>query len=225
MKQDKYEIYDYWSKLTNDGTSLWEGLFNNEPIKRESIFIAPTILNSYKNQKESGFAVYPSAKSVLGFLIYVYLPTAFFSVFEYYDYNYMISDDLADFFREQKINHPDKIETIRKMESFYEELSTFWSYEEEIVLDKLIQWTEAFNEEWLNMSGIALSFTIFTSPMHLVNEVVKIYEEDLDIKMLEDDLGINKQEFFDLANDEIYTNEFMRRRFTDILTNRLNVTF
>jgi hypothetical protein len=50
-------------------------------------------------------------------------------------------------------------------------------------------------------------------------------EEDLGIELLEDDIGLTKNEFIQLASDDIYQNDFLRRKFTDILTNRLTVTY
>ena len=84
---------------------MWSGLFENKPIDRESIIVAPTILNSYKNQLEDAYVVYPDAESVLGFLTYIYLPTAISGVFDHESADYIIGDDLDEFFREQKINN------------------------------------------------------------------------------------------------------------------------
>lgn len=224
MKQSKYQHFDYWIRKTEKEENLWIGLFENKPIDRESIIVAPTILNPYKNQHEDAYVVYPNVKSVLGFLTYIYLPTAFSGVFDHDSADYVIGDDLDDFFREQKINNPNKVKMIKQMESLYNDVHALWSHEEETLLANLIEWTKRFNEDWLNVKGIGVSFIIFTSPAELTNEVIRVYEEDLDIEMLEDDLGIAKGEFINLASDELYTNEFMKRKFTDILTNRLMIS-
>jgi|SRR5690625_3211528 len=119
MKQSKYQHYDYWIGKTEKEENLWFGLFENKPINSESILVAPTILNPYKNQHEGAYAVYPNVKSVLGFLTYIYLPTAFCGLFDHDSADYIIGDDLDDFFREQKINNPNKVEMIKQMESPY----------------------------------------------------------------------------------------------------------
>lgn len=75
---------------------------------RESIIVAPTILIFYKNQHEGAYVVYPDVKSVLGFLTYIYLPTAFSGVFNHDSLDSIIGDDLDDFYREIKINNPKK---------------------------------------------------------------------------------------------------------------------
>ena len=50
-------------------------------------------------------------------------------------------------------------------------------------------------------------------------------EEGLGIESLEDDIGLTKNEFLQLASNDIYQNDFLRRKFTDILTNRLPVAY
>jgi len=225
MKKSKYYYYDYWRKKVENDEELWSGLFEKKAIDKESIIIAPSILNAYKNQSESAFIVYPNVKSVLGFLKYIYLPTAFDGIFNHDSTNYLIGADLDAFFREQKINNPDKVKTIKHMESLYTELNNLWDINQDEILEHLIQWTKKFNENWLDINGISISFTIFRSPNELAKEIIKVYEDDLDIEMLEIDLDVNKEEFLMLASDDLYTNEFMKRKFTDILTNRLSITF
>src|SRR5699024_2347002 len=150
MKQSKYQYYDYWMKKIQNVENLWSDLFDNKPIDRESIIVAPTILNSYKNQHEGAYVVYPNLKSVLGFLTYIYLPTAFSGVFNHDSIDYIISDDLDDFFRELKINNPYKVEMIKQMESLYNDAHALWGHEEETLLDNLIEWTNRFNKDWLD---------------------------------------------------------------------------
>src|SRR5690625_4397667 len=184
MKPSKYQHYDYWMKRLENSEDLWSGLFENKPINRESIIVAPTILNSYKNQHEGAYVVYPNLKSVLGFLTYIYLPTVFSGMFDHDSADYIIGDDLDDFFREQKVNNPNKVEMIKHMESLYNDAFALWDYEEESLLGNFIEWTNRFNEDWLDIKGIGVSFTIFTSPADLANEVIRVYEEDLDMEML-----------------------------------------
>ncbi|WP_075980803.1 hypothetical protein [Bacillus massilinigeriensis] len=41
----------------------------------------------------------------------------------------------------------------------------------------------------------------------------------------EEEMGLTKNEFLELASDDIYQNNFLKRKVTGILTNRLNVAF
>ena len=51
-----------------------------------------------------------------------------------------------------------------------------------------------FYEDWEEIAGVSLSFNIFSSPQETINYIIETYKKDLDIVMLEDDLGITKNE-------------------------------
>jgi len=225
LGKSKYEHVDYWINKVEIEENLWEGLFENKPIKKGSLIVSPVILNSYNNLEETSFAVYPDSKSVIGFLRYTYLPTAFNSIFDHESDDYIIDDNLGDFFSELINNHPDKVELIEHMVSLYNDLNVLFDYDDDQAKEGLIKWTDSFNEDWLSNDGIILSFHIFTSPAELVEEVIRVYEEDLTIEMFEEDLGFSAEAFRRLASDDIYTNELKRKSFTDILMSRLGFSF
>jgi hypothetical protein len=111
------------------------------------------------------------------------------------------------------------------MESFYFELNDLWDDDNHTCLEKLKNWTIGFNEDWEETRGVSWSFQVFASPKEVAHFIIETYEEDLGIESLEDDIGLSKSEFIQLASDDIYQNDFMKRKFTDILTNRLKVAF
>src|SRR5690625_1833710 len=98
MKQTKYDLYEFWLNKYENAANLWSGLFENKPITRDSLIVAPTILNSFSNQAEKSYVVYPNAKSLLGFLTYIYLPTAFDGVFNQEEAKYLITNDFDHFY-------------------------------------------------------------------------------------------------------------------------------
>jgi hypothetical protein len=111
------------------------------------------------------------------------------------------------------------------MEKFYYDLNDLREGDNHTILEKLKQWTVGFNENWEETRGISLTFNVFGAPKEAVNFFITTYEEDLSIESLEDDIGLTKSEFLELAADDIYQNDFLKRKFTDILTNRLKVAF
>jgi len=111
------------------------------------------------------------------------------------------------------------------MESFYFELNDLWNDDNHTCLEKLKNWTIDFNEDWAQTRGVSFSFQVFSSPKEAAHFIIETYEEDLGIESLEDDIGLSKSEFIQLVSDDIYQNDFMKRKFTDILTNRLKVAF
>lgn len=226
MNKSKYQLIDYWQHKIQTGEEFLSGLFEGIPINSASIIIAPTMLHSYRNIEETAFAIYPNPKSVLGFLKHLYLPTVMESIFDCNpESDYFIAEDLTDFFEQQKLELPNKIALIKRMKTLYYALDNLWDDNDEACTFNLINWTKDFNKNWLDIIGISFTFTIFTSPAALVNEVIRVYETDHDIEMLESDLGVTKEEFVAFGGEEMYTNDFMTQRFTEILTKRLTVVF
>lgn len=226
MKQSKYSIADYWRNKIRLEEELWGCLFENQPITQNSVIINPVILNSYSDQSESAWAVYPNPQSVLGFLKFIFLPTAFIGLINpEMEYQYYFEEDLAELLDEFKDENPDKQNLITKMEEFYFTLNDSWDDNNDLCLEKLKQWSRGFNEEWLKLNGTALSFHVFSSPEEAAKYIIQVYEEDLGIDFLENDLGITKNDLLSITGEEIFQNAFMKRRFTEILTNRLKVAF
>src|SRR4051812_18672735 len=105
MKQSKYSISEFWS-----------GLFENQPISRDSVIISPVILNSYTNQAKSAWAVYPNVQSVLGFIKFLYLPSAFIGLIkENLDYQRYFAEDLGRNLHDYKEKYPNKVNLVTKM--------------------------------------------------------------------------------------------------------------
>lgn len=227
MKKSKYAISEYWRAKINNKENFWEGLFANQPIEKNSIIINPVILNSYSNQIEDAWAVYPNLESVIGFIQYIYLPTAFVGLIkeQNMEAQYYFQENLDGLLNQYKEDYPEKVQLLNKMEGLYFELMNCWIENKEDRLNKLKQWSNSFNENWEGKSGVTLSFNLFSSPREVATYIIKGYEEDLTIESLEEDIGMAKSQFLELTSDEIFQNDFMKRKFTDILTNRLNVTF
>ncbi len=219
---------DYWMTKINDHQPIWCGLFEKEPINEKSIIISSVILNPYSNQHEEAWAVYPNPQSILGFLQYIFLPTAYIGLIKRQDTDqdvYYFEENLSTLLAGFKEEHPEKTSLINKMEKLTIELDRLWYEDDVYCFQKLKHWSSEFNQDWKEDSFIILNFNIFASPLDAVKAIIKVYEDDLDIKDLEDEIGLTKNDFIKLAKDDIFHSAFMRRKFTDILTNRLRVTF
>jgi hypothetical protein len=226
MKQNKYSIAEYWDNRIDNRDNFWNGLFENKPINRDSVIINPVILNSYSNQMENGWVVYPNSHSVLGFLKFIYLPSAFNGLVERSsDYQYYFEEFFGAVLDSYKKDYPDKISLIEKMESFYYDLDDYWKLDNKDCFEAIKNWTDRFNTDWNEIRGTVLSFHVFRSPLETAIFIVDEFEDSLGIDSLEEDIGISKDEFLSISTDDIFENEFMKRRFTDILTNRLKITF
>ena len=154
------------------------------------------------------------------------MPSAFNGLVERSsDYQYYFEELFGAVLDSYKKDYPDKISLINKMESFYYDLDDYWKLDNKACFEAIKQWTSRYNTNWDDTNGTALSFHLFRSPQETANFIIDEYADSLGIDSLEEDIGISKAEFLAIATDDIYENEFMKRRFTDILTNRLKITF
>ncbi len=160
MKQSKYSISDYWRTKITQSEIFWSGLFENQPIGRDSVIISPVILNSYSNQDEVAWAVYPNVRSVVGFLKFIYLSTFIGFILEDIDSRYYFQDDLDDVLDSYKEEYFEKISLITKMEYFYYHLEELWGKDDAACLEELKRWTVSFNENWEESKGVSLTFNV-----------------------------------------------------------------
>ncbi|MDQ1002640.1 hypothetical protein QFZ28_003040 [Neobacillus niacini] len=135
----------------------------------------------------------------------------------------MLFLNIGGLIAEYKEDYRDKVDLLTKMEEFFYGLDHVWDNDNESCLEKLKKWTIGFN--WKDLTGVSLTVNVFGSPKEAASFIVATYEEDLGIELLEVDIGLTKSEFLKLTDDEIFKNEFLKRKFTDLLTNRLNVAF
>lgn len=224
MRHSKYSLPAFWKHKINQNETFWGGLFENQPIKRSSLIINPVILNPYSDQSEDAWAVYPNPQSIIGYLKYLYLPTAFIGMIEEEMENrYYFVENLLELLDEMKEENIDKMALIDRMESVYIELDMLWNENDKECLEQLIDWSCQFNEEWQE-NGIILSINLFRSPKETMNFIIQSYERIVGIDQLESDLGFTKDELLEIASDNIFHNDFMKRKFADLLTDRLAIT-
>lgn len=226
MRQSKYAFPSFWKQKIEENEPFWEGLFENKPITQSSVILNPVIMNPYSDQTENSWIVYPNPQSVIGYLKYLYLPTAFIGLIEEeMDNPYYFVEDLIVLLDELKEENINKMNVISIMERDYIQLDELWDMSESACLEKVVEWTRNFNKTW-NWHNVSLNVHLFRSPKEAMNYVIKAYEtQELGIEQLENDLGFTVQQLREISSDAIFTNEFMKRKFIDLLDNRLAIHY
>ncbi|HLQ74229.1 MAG TPA: hypothetical protein VK125_08360 [Bacillota bacterium] len=226
MRQSKYAFPSFWKQKIEENEPFWEGLFENKPITQSSVILNPVIMNPYSDQAENSWIVYPNPQSVIGYLKYLYLPTAFIGLIEEeMDNPYYFVEDLIVLLDELKEENINKMNVISIMERDYIQLDELWDMSESACLEKVVEWTRNFNKTW-NWHNVSLNVHLFRSPKEAMNYVIKAYEtQELGIEQLENDLGFTVQQLREISSDAIFTNEFMKRKFIDLLDNRLAIHY
>lgn len=225
MRHDKYLLAEYWKSKVNQNEAFWSGLFENKPIQRESVIIQPGILNLRSNQAEDAWAVYPNPQCVLGFLKFMYLPTAFIGLIEEETENqYYFAENFEELLDDYKEVYPDKVELLEKMQDYYLELDYIWDIDNDRCFMQLDDWARRFSNDWQDENGIVLMFNIFKSPKETMDFIIDSYEGANGIASLEQDLGFKKDVLLQISGEEIYSNDFMKRKFADLLTDRIVIS-
>ena len=82
-----------------------------------------------------------------------------------------------------------------------------------------------YNKRWNKDPELFSYIDVFKLPFELGKYMVALYEnsEEADISMLEDQLGVTKGEWLNICST-VYENDFMKRKFTVILNNRITDT-
>lgn len=226
MRQSKYSFPSFWKQKIEENELFWEGLFENKPITPSSVILNPVIVNPFSSQLENSWTVYPNPESVIGYLKFLYLPTAFIGLIEEkMDNPYYFVEDLQGLLDELKEENLNKMHIISIMERDYLALDDLWDPCESSCLEKLIRWTRKFNDTW-EWHYVSLNIHLFRSPKEAMNYVIEMYDNEyLGLDQLERDVGFTVEQLQEISSEEIFTNEFMKRKFIDLLDNRIELNY
>lgn len=221
-----YNNTTFWQKEIINNNNLWEGYFDKNEITTNSKIIYTGILDLNKNILKCGWAVYPDTYSVLGFLQYVYLPTAFFIWFDRKSDNFYIPFSNLDSIIHEKIkfnNSTSNADSINSMKKSYNFLSTLWNANVDTISLKLHNFCSTFNSTWDNNPNQKLYIKIFDSPRDTFNFVKDsiIYDTK---DFVEEDISATL-EAFKFACDNAIKEPLLNKRFIDILNTNVPILF
>ena len=218
--KSKYDNYYYWENIVKKDKS--ENPFASEPITEESVFFHGVIVNCH-GQSYERWLHFPNNDALFGFLNYIFVSMAFFA-FLSKETEFLVQgnlDEMLDIMTDsEKCNRKDLIPKMREFSSQIRELLNCDGVK---CFDELKMFLENYNERWNKDLELFSYFDVFKSPFELGKYMVDSYEnsEETDISMLEDQLGVTKGEWLNICST-VYENDFMKRKFTEILNNRIN---
>ncbi|KEF39648.1 hypothetical protein M670_00669 [Schinkia azotoformans MEV2011] len=222
----KYTLYQYWnSAVFEKNLEVWAGCFENQIISEETVFLNVIIVNPYSNQNENSWVAYPTIFAALGFIKYIYLPTAIYGFFEkeVADAGRIIEENMENYLQYQlEASQSVSQELITELQALFPQVDKLFSCSKKECFDELKRIGKQLNKITPNERYAYFYFYLFFTPKEVGEFLVDSYisDEMLGIETLEEDLGVSKEEWIAITS-HVYENEFMRRRFTDILTNRL----
>lgn len=211
----KYNTYYYWESQLSSNKDVWKCNNSNKEDLRKSVYVNTTILDYKKNILDNNWACYPDIKSLLGFIQYVFIPTAFFHILLEDNEDIFIPvcsiDEFLSYIKDK--NYDEK--TTKLMEENINELKKIW-YIDDLSIDHIKKFCNYFNSSWINKSRI-LYLKVFSNPNELAYSIIA--NQDF-IEVFEEDIGLTKNQFCSFCKNA-YSNKFTKSIFIEFLNNKI----
>lgn len=210
----KYNNHFYWEHALFSQKDIYKHFLIDTISPKETIFINTTIIDYNNNIFDNNWGCYSNIKALLGFIQYIYIPSAFYHIINKDTEDILIpicsSNELIEHIREMSSEHNEY------MENTLLELTSYWELEDHLCLTLIKDFCNRFNSLW-NIGNMLLYINIFLSPLDIAQHIIS--KEDF-IEVFEEELGMRKEEFISICND-FYKNKFIQRTFVDFLNNKV----
>lgn len=223
---NSYKHYYFWESRIIKETPLWEGYFDEKPITTNSKIIYTGILNYKKNIFHYSFAAYPSIYNLLGFLQHVFLPTAFFSWFDYdYDGFYIPLSKFDNVVNEVIENNTNiDSDLVNLMKNSYCSLNNLWDLNENLLSLELKSFCNKFNSDWEGDSSQRLFLMIFDNPSEVFDFIKSSIGWSDFNEFIEEEISMNL-DTLKFTCDNAIIEPLLNKKFIDILNKNIPILF
>ena len=211
--QSVYNGQDYWDWVI-DSKYLEKGGLLPPQEAAEAVFINLSVIDHSRDVFDVRWLVLPDREALLGFLQYVFLPTAFDYVLlkerEHFELATAATWEMINYIKESASPWKDRmLELIGNVRSA-------WKLPGGNVEKGMQVFCEAFNSTWEKESCI-LDIRIF---FH-TREIARFVKEQIEFdELLEEDSGLSFEQFDDFC-ERFYTEPFVHQRFINFLNNKI----
>ncbi|KGM97232.1 hypothetical protein Z968_04335 [Clostridium novyi A str. 4552] len=211
----KYNSYYYWENILSQKRDVWKCNFMNKDNFNKSLYVNTTILDYDKNTLDNNWACYPDVKSLLGFIQYIYLPTAFFYIVNTNNNDIFMpicsTEEFIEYIKKSRYNK----NILKVMEENLKELSSYWN-KKYLSIETIKNFCRKFNNMWNNEKNI-LYINVFSNPIDIASYII---DREEFIEVIEEDIGISKSEFYRLCSN-VYNDNFTKNIFVKFLNNKV----
>lgn len=210
----KYNSPYYWEGTLAGKSDVWQSDFDAAADPQQVLFVNTTLIDYPRSTLDNNWACYPNSKSLLGFLLYMYVPMAFY--FLMHEENDKLLIPISS--TQELMNSIQQLQRsdASPMLSAIEELVSFWALEETACRHALQQFCHRFNAIWHGDNRI-LHIGIFTSPQAIARHIL---EEQEFPEVLVEDIGLTPKQLNELC-EKFYSDTFTRKTFVKILNNKI----
>ena len=210
----KYRSIEYWNSQLELGTASWKTSEIHHLTAANTFFLHTAVMNYRSGLLDFDWACYPDVKGLLGFLQFVYLPSAFRHWLNPDEESLQIplcsQAKLLAYLNEFPISQQSK------MESDLRELESYWELDDRKCKEKLILFIDNFNRTW-STKELALTLHFFNNTSEIAEYLIRLNPFS---EILEEDWGMTELELRQLCKD-FYSNQMIQKNFLSLLQNRI----
>lgn len=219
MKRERaYNSFDYWMQLIDHEAPMWEGGFLNSMLDIKALFVYTVIIDYDKGFMRNRWAHYPNLDALLGFIEYVFMPTATFTMFDEEEDNFMVPMAITEEILQYMESVYDKKGIQRDMNLTLDKLSQMKS-DKELKLSTVKEFCQLFNKKWYEREGKVIYINVFKNSIEIADFLHKLVGA-YGINLIEEELDMSYESWQELCHN-LYDHEFLKQQFTSILNNKL----
>lgn len=221
MKETKYKNFYFWENLIRKKEVITSGYFRGFNLTRNSIFLNTVIVNYNTGILYDWWICYPNISATLGFIQNVFLISAFDAfLLPEQETVCIVTGTLGEFLEVAKDNESmDNKDYIPEMEEFADMIEKIWNADEEALYEEVKNYSEKYNRRWGKKNTVFSYFHVFNCAEEVGRYIIKDYERENMISYFTEDTGLTKEQWEEIYLN-VYENEFLRKRFMDILNHK-----
>lgn len=223
MSKNKYDSYFFWNQLFIKHNGDIASMFSKQSITRESVFFHGVIVNCNNTNPKDMWLYFPDIKAMLGFIKYIYMPTVFFTFLGNEDEIVCPDTDSKNLIEYMKsYDECNDKRMFTEMMRHIEKIDDITNVEENNLFDEIILYAKSFEGLCNKRLDKFAYFNVFQSPSEVGEYIINSYKDDENVSVedIENQLGVGAEEWLNICNN-VYNNNFMNRKFTEILNNRI----
>lgn len=159
---------------------------------------------------------------MLGFIQYIFLPTAFFTLLNNkFDELVIPLAPSYEFLNEIKNFTTVKDETTMSiLKKYIETIDELWTLDDKDCLKILKNFCNDFNKQWQENDGNLLQLNVFENTFEIGEYVIPKNHDAIFLEVLEEDMGLTKKQWENVYMN-VYENKFIKNKFIDILNYKI----
>lgn len=209
-----YQNHFYWEHQLEHSFFEKDLSFHRKSNPQNALFIHASIVNYQASFVDYHWSCFTEPKKLLGYLQYVFLPSAFYHWLNPAEKEVKIpldsSEGLIHFLQKFPSSHTTQIS------EDLGGLNSLWEFQSEELLTKLLHFSTQFNLLWCSTS-LQLSFHIFTDTREIATYLKKLSPFP---EVFSEDYGMSPQAFEQWCC-EFYQNPMIHQTFLSMLQNRV----